>query len=483
MAYLKHIFLIFLLAFPLTNLFAQKIDGDSSIIIHKVKKNETLATIAIKYDCSQNQLMGWNKLKDINDIRVGKILWIWKKEGTPGTYPTHSKIDTSHKMEKPNVSAAKILFPHHTDTPRVQKKNTTDDNLAFEGTRVAEPEALFDSSGRIKINGYVSTYYARYSDSLAHGQYQKFPTSCPLDNSFSVNMIYLGAKYISNRFRGNLALHWGDIANCAWSAKYNMIQEANAGFRVAKGLWFDAGYFRTHLGLESIQPRENITSSIATTTYFEPYFLSGAKLTYYFGTKLAIQGSIFNGFNSFVENNKNKAYGLSMVYSPNSSLSITLNSITCDESPDIQKRKQKRIYNNVYLFYKSSKFDFGAEFNYGIQENTKLTDTFASATVISALAVGRFHFNKKLSAYMRVEYFDDRNEMLTGPVQNEFHKLVGVHDWGLTPGIEISPIPNSYLRFEYRYLDMIENDETLFYYKGTYRKYRYEAICSLGFWF
>jgi len=78
---------------------------------------------------------------------------------------------------------------------------------------------------------------------MKKGQYQKYPTSAPIDNSFSLNMIYLGAKYTSNHYRGTLGVHFGDIPDCAWSAKYISIQEANAGFRVVSGLWIDAGIF------------------------------------------------------------------------------------------------------------------------------------------------------------------------------------------------------------------------------------------------
>ena len=73
--------------------------------------------------------------------------------------------------------------------------------------------------------------------------------------------------------------------------------------------------------------------------------------------------------------------------------------------------------------------------------------------------------------------------MLTGPVYNSTHQSVGIHVWGITPGLEFSIIPNSYFRLEYRYLDMIENNETVFYYNNSYRKFRHEFIASLGVWF
>ena len=470
---------------PLANVFAQSnTEKDSMLVVHRIKKNETLSSIALKYSCSIRQLSKWNNLKNEDWIKEGDILKIWvKKSSTPIYQKPLPSADTMLKRVIPKKTTPRIIVNRYSDTPRVVKPKIEDDNLAFEGTRVAVPESLFDTNGRVKISGYITAYYARYSDSFGPGEYQKFPTSSPLNNSFSVNMIYWGAKYISNRYRGNLSLHWGDIPASAWSSTYNFIQEANAGFRITKGLWFEAGYFRTHIGLESIQPRENITTSIAVTTFYEPYFLSGAKLTYYLGDKLAFQGSVFNGFNSFVENNKSKAYGLSMVYNPNDRLSLTLNTLGCDESPDFQKRKQRRLYNDFYLSYKSPKLDFGCEFNYGVQENTKLSDTLKPATVISALIVGRYHFSKHFSGYLRGDYFDDRNQILTGVVLNHDNEQVGIHALGATAGMEIEPIPNSYFRIEYRQVQMLEKNQTLFYSNNTYSKIRHEIISAVGLWF
>jgi len=66
--------------------------------------------------------------------------------------------------------------------------------------------------------------------------------------------------------------------------------------------------------------------------------------------------------------------------------------------------------------------------------------------MFSALLITRLRLNKKLSIYSRGEYFKDQNEILTGPVLNEFHKLVGLNLWGVTAGFEVKPITNSYLR-------------------------------------
>lgn len=357
-----------------------------------------------------------------------------------------------------------------------------DENMTFSGTRVVQDDSDYDSTGTLTLGGYISTYYAYYNDRAAVNAYHKFPTIAPKSDAFSLNIAQISARYTSNKFRGNLTLHWGDIPSSAWSKELNLIQEANVGFRLKENLWFDAGFFRTHIGLESIQPRENIATSLALTTYFEPYYMSGAKLTWKASPKFAIQANVFNGFNGFSETNKDKAVGLSAVYEPNSNLSITLNTITCDESPDSVKTSHQRLYNNAYMVYRSRKIDIGAEYNFGFQQNTQLMDSTATAFIHSALLAAKYKVTKQFSIHARGEYFYDPDEILTGPVYNSFHNLVGINSLGATLGVEYKFIPNSYIRCEGRTLHTTE-DETIFVVNGKFVNHREEIICSVGLWF
>ncbi len=326
-----------------------------------------------------------------------------------------------------------------------------DKDLAYTGTRI-QGESEVDSTGKLYLGGYIDTYYALYSDKTAPGKFAKFPTVSPRNNNAGLNLLQLQARYGSEKVRGVATLFYGDIPASAWSTDFNMIQEANMGLKLHRGLWLDVGFFRTHLGLESIQPRENITSSLAMASYFEPYFLSGAKLTYEINQKLRFQFSLLNGFNNFVDNNRNKALGFSGVYDFSTRTSLAFNAIFCDESPDSIPYTKRLLYNNVFLTHKTGKLDFGVELNFGRQENSKLNDSTTAATVLSALVSAKYHFNKKVAVYGRIELYEDSDELLTGPVENQNHQLVGVNLIGATAGVEFTPIKNSYLRLESRVL-------------------------------
>jgi hypothetical protein len=264
------------------------------------------------------------------------------------------------------------------------------------------------------------------------------------------------------------------------------VQEANVGFRIYKRLWIDAGFFRTHIGLESIQPRENMTLSLATTTYFEPYFLSGAKLTWQQSDRLTIQLNVFNSFNQFVETNKNKAVGLSVAYAPSANTSLTFSSLMCDESiPSTSmialQAPQRRVYNNLCFTHRTTHWFIGAEANCGIQQYSQLSDPSKSAYVFSALVAARYRITHRWSTYLRGELFNDKNEILTGPVFNENHAIVGPEIVGLTHGYEYKPIPNSYVRIEGRVLS--NQDGQIFELNGNPSHLRYEVLCGMGVWF
>ena len=356
-----------------------------------------------------------------------------------------------------------------------------DSNLTFTGTRGIERDDNYDSSGHFIIGGYVSTYFASYSDTSGSNGYQKFPTVAPRDEAFGLNMVMLSMKYRSERLRANSIFQFGDIPQAAWSPSLHNIQEANMGFRIVKKLWFDAGFFRTHIGLESIQPRENMTMSIAVPTFFEPYYMSGAKLTYTGFEKLTIQVNAFNGFNGFIETNDTKAYGANLVYDFTPNFNITYSFITSDESRR-GDGTQQRFYNNLISTFRSNTWTFGFEFNYGTQLNSGLSDPTKTAEVYSGLLAANYRFNHYFSVYSRLAYFQDRDEMLTGPIENQNHELVGLDILGTTAGIEYNPILNSYVRLEGRLLQTDKN-ETVFYPLQGDAHQRLELNIGMGVWF
>lgn len=348
-----------------------------------------------------------------------------------------------------------------------------DSNLVLSGTRIITKTDSGEFH-KIEIGGYISSYYAHYSDETSNNGFVQFPTMAPRNNQFGLNIAQISMQYQDQNYRGNLTLHYGDIPESNWPKPFTLIQEAHAGFKIVKNLWLDAGFFKTHIGLESIQPRENITSSISVVTYYEPYFLSGAKLTYQVNSKLTLQINAFNGYNEYIENNKNKALGFSALYDVNKNISLTYNLLSCDETPDNVKTKHQRFLHNLYGTFKLNKFLLGVELNYGTQQHSVLTNTAQTASMISGLIVAKYQVLKKISLYGRGEYFSDKNNVFSGATN------IGNYIYGGTGGVEFKPFKNVSFSTEYRFL---KSDNLLFTENGYNTNYRNEYIICLDVWF
>ena len=357
----------------------------------------------------------------------------------------------------------------------IQKKRAlielkTDTTILFQTKKLIDDRDV--SEPKLDISAYVSTYYAYYSEDNT-SPFVKYPTMAARNNQFGLNMAMISLAYKSKKVRSTITLHYGDIAESAWPSTFNLIQEANAGVELYKNVWLDAGVFRSHIGLESTQPRENITSSMSLANVYEPYFFSGAKLTYLIGSKLSVQLNAFNSFNSIVETNKNKLLGASIIFAPTDALSITYNFITGDDTPDSEKIKHQRYYHNLYLTYQKRKLTIGAEANYGMQLNSGNTNT-EPAEMTSALLVMKHQTFKKLACYGRGEWFNDPYEILSkGSNMGDF-------TYGFTGGLEYKPVKTIALSLEGRNLT---SDKTNVAYNGYIYNQRWEGIFCLDLWF
>lgn len=329
---------------------------------------------------------------------------------------------------------------------------------------------------KLTIDAYLSTYYATYTENNTTPGFVKHATMAPRNNEFGLNMAMVGLSYKSKKLRSTITLHYGDVATSTWPTTYNMIQEANAGVELLKNLWLDAGVFRSHIGVESTQPRENITSSMSLANVYEPYYFSGAKLTYLINAKLSLQLNAFNSFASIVETNKNKLIGSSIIFAPNQHLSITYNFITGDDTPDASLNKYQRYYHNLYATYQKNKWSCGAEANLGIQEYSKRINptTVGTAYMNSALFVAKHQSFNKIGFYGRAEWFSDEDEMLSAGTN------MGKYTWGITGGIEYKPLKNIAISLETRQLN---SDNSNVWYNNSYKHQRWEGIFCMDVWF
>ena len=330
--------------------------------------------------------------------------------------------------------------------------------------------------------------YAYYSDSVGVNNYQKFPDVSPKSNVFGINIVQLTAQYAGEKARFVGTLHYGDIAASAWSPVYNMIQEANVGVRLTKKIWLDAGLFKTHIGTEALLPKDNIASSLAIITFYEPWWQAGFKLSIAPNDKLLICLHLLNGYNTYIDNNSSKSFGLAVSYALGDKGSIGYYNLIGDEFPDSIKIRHLRMLHNLVFNYQlrdDFKISIGAD--YITQENSCIADSMGkgwdqTAAAYSGIITLKYQPAAKFAVYIRGETFADPHGFLTGTIRDVKNKETGYKLYGGTIGVEIKPMENAYIRLEGRDIIM-DNNQKIFRTNGTNTNSRAEVMMNIGVWF
>lgn len=332
----------------------------------------------------------------------------------------------------------------------------------------------------IKISGYVDAYYAWYTDSVGEGNYQKFPSISPRSNQFGVNTAQLTLQYDAEKVRGMAVIHFGDIARSAWSTTFNPIMEAHAGVRLAKKVWLDAGFFRTHIGAEGLLPKENFTSSVSVCTYYEPYYESGIRLNYNPNDKLSINLFLLNGYNMYEDNNRKKSFGMLVTYALGDKGNIGYDNYIGDDTPAAADSiSHLRTYQNVFVNYQIKKLKMQLGFDYALQQNSGISYPNKTASMYSGVLGLKYLLKKQFAIYGRGELFNDPNGFMSGTIIDKQNKNTGLKLWGATAGVEYKPAENSYIRLEGRQLKM-DKDQEIFRWNGDNEDSRLEILLNIG---
>ncbi len=337
-----------------------------------------------------------------------------------------------------------------------------------------------DTISTFSITTYIDAYYAYYTDSVGPGNFQKFPTISPRSNSPSLNTAQVAFQYNADKVRAMAALHFGDIASSSWApAPYGNLMEAHVGFKVYSKLWIDAGFFRTHFGTEFLLPSENLTSSVAVGTYYEPFYESGVRLNFDPTKKLEINLFLLNGYNVFVDNNNKKSFGMGVTYALNDNGGFGYTNYIGDDSRPGDSVSHLRIAQNVFFNYQYKKIKLQVGADYCLQQHSDIATGTKTVGMYSALATVKYQWTGKFAVYARGEIFQDPDGYMSAIITDYTGKQTGYKLWGITGGLEYKPTDESYIRLEGRRLQM-DKDQYIFNYDGYLNNYRFEVMVNAG---
>ena len=314
-------------------------------------------------------------------------------------------------------------------------------------------------TSKITFGAYADGYYSYYTGAREVA-YQQHDCIGAFHNNFGLNIAQLTGAYESDRVRGVLTLHAGDIPAIAWSGTYRNIQEANAGVRLANRLWLDVGFFKTHVGTESFLPKDNLMSIITLGTFYGPFYQSGARLSYDTKSDWHFELHAINGYNLHIDDNNFKTFGLLVSHDFSDHFGMSYSGMAGQENVG-QLDDGYLVYQNIYANLNYDKLDVQVGLDVATADQWKTGQGWLPGPLIAGLATVKYHLNDKFAISTRGEIFSDESSInslqLTPSVnpptgRSRNVESVGMTVYGGTIGIEYAPSEIGYLRIESRTL-------------------------------
>lgn len=334
---------------------------------------------------------------------------------------------------------------------RAQSADTTAKATAVDSPTA--PAASRDTAVKVSFGGFVDGYYA-YDFNRPPSIDRSYTTQPARHNEFNINLAHVEAKVDGARVHGRLALQAGTsvqsnyageptIGAVSGSSLSRHIQEAYAGYRVADKLWIDGGIFFSHIGNETWISRDNWTYSRSFVADFTPYYETGVRATWQATPALTVTGVVVNGWQNISETNSDKAVGVRLDYALSPSVTVSYDDFLGNEQPD-SVRSRLRIFNEALLKAQvTSAFGLELTADYGVQRRASGdgNDAFYIGAVVARCAL-----NPKVALNGRVEYFSDRNGILTSvPAGAD-----GFRSGGASIGVDVVPQSRLLWRTELR---------------------------------
>jgi hypothetical protein len=310
--------------------------------------------------------------------------------------------------------------------------------------------AQTDSTAHPIIFGaFVDAYYA-YSFNNPSSKNIDYAYNHSRHNEFDVNLALISAKYNTSRLRGNLALQAGTYPQFNYASEPAMLQhiyDANAGVRLCKSLWLDAGIFgSSHIGFESAISKDNWTLTRSMSAENTPYYASGAELNYEPSEKLLVSLLVINGWQVIHDNNSNKAVGYQVTWKPNAKFGFNTSSFFGEGYNAPDSMALMRYFNHAYLyFHPTSKISLALMCDVGLQQR-KRNGPF-DAMWVNPTFFFRVIASKKWSVCYRAEYYDDSDRVIFTNTPNG----VVFKTAGTSLNVDYTGIDNVVLRVEGKY--------------------------------
>jgi len=286
--------------------------------------------------------------------------------------------------------------------------------------------------GPTYVSGFVDAYYSYNSNhpiARTNG-FRSFDTS---SNQFSLNLVQLVVDKTpsaeGSRTGYRVALGFGQAINAV-----NGSDPAGLGFDqylkeayfsylapVGRGLQVDVGKFVTPHGAEVIESKDNWNYSRGLLfSYAIPYFHFGVRARQAITDKTWVSGYVVNGWNSVIDNNTGKTYGVGFGWTPSPKFSFVQNYMSGPEQAD-NNSDWRQLWDTLVTVSPTSRLSVMANYSYG--RGDRVSDG-APAYWNGIAGYVKYAFNDKYAVATRYEYYNDHDGFTTGTAQH-FNGITG----------------------------------------------------------
>ncbi len=229
----------------------------------------------------------------------------------------------------------------------------------------------------------------------------------------NLNLGYLKAAYSAEKVRGNLAMMVGTYADDNLSAESDVTQhilEANAGVRLGRRTWLDAGIMPSHIGFESAISKDCRTLTRSLAAENSPYFETGVKVTFQPNDQWTLAALYLNGWQRVARppGNTMPAFGTQITWKPNEQVTLNYSTFLGSDQPDESRRV--RQFHDFYGIFAAGDWEFTAGFDFGAEQKRK-GDSDVNTWFTPVLIV-RCQTSAQTALALRAEYFEDKNSVL-----------------------------------------------------------------------
>ena len=407
------------------------------------------------------------------------------------------------------VSASVDGVPH--DTVDVQASAVA----GSPGSLTADDRSTLDFLKGTTINAMVDTYYD-YNFNQPVGRVNTLRAYDVLSNAFSLSqadLIVERAPDVSGgrRYGARIDLQFGQAtetlqgnpANEPRPEIYRNIFQAYGTYvvPVGNGLNVDFGKWASSLGAEGNYTQYQINYSRSYWFYYLPFYHMGARVTYPFSKKVALNYWLVNGTNQTEPTNgfKDELFGL--VITPNKNVSWTINYYFGQDHPDslqipvcgpppvqpglcFQKISpapdgKTQIFDSYVTWQTTPKLVLELEGDYVIQrlwENNGPGQSDAPADVWGGAAYAKYQLTPRTYLATRGEYLNDHGGLFTGITSytEALKEVTATYDFTLANGFD--------MRWEFR-RDMSNRPLFLTSQQGVLSTNQNTATMGVIWWF